>query len=275
MNRASLWDRLAEQVGLGPRFCGSPGHRKLQSWIDRELQADQRLDHHFHETFFGRSVQCVNFAGRFPGTRPGRVLLGTHYDTRPWADEDPDPRCRRMPVIGANDGASGVALLLELSGWLRSERNRPTVDLVFFDAEDWHGIDDKTVSLGARRFAADRDVPDSAIVVDMIGARDLTINFDVSVITDPRSIELSMELHRLGRSLKLPPFGREPRLHHVSDDHLPFFERGVPSALLIDMDFPQWHTVSDTLEVCDARSIAAVGVLLQRYLEFAEIRERV
>ncbi|MEM6531466.1 MAG: M28 family peptidase [Myxococcota bacterium] len=265
-----IWQNLVDQVAFGPRFCGSPGHRRLQVWIDRRLRADARLDHRFTESFFGESVECVNFVGRYEGQVPGRILLGTHYDTRPWADEDPDLKRRRDPVLGANDGASGVALLMELAGWLLADRERPTVDLVFFDAEDWHGIDGKQVSLGAERFAQVQAQPDAVVVVDMIAAQNLSINFDVSVVSHPPSLELTFALHRLGRALGLSAFSREPRLHQVTDDHLPFLTRGVPSCLLIDMDFPQWHTVSDTLEVCDARVVAEIGTLLMQFLKSGE-----
>ncbi|MEM6732284.1 MAG: M28 family peptidase [Myxococcota bacterium] len=214
-----------------------------------------RNDHTFEHDFFGKTVRCHNFVGRFPGERPGTLLLGTHYDTRPHADCDPRPERRLEPVPGANDGASGVAVLLSLVDWLRDESRRPTVDLTLFDAEDWHQIDGNWVSLGARRFveANEAELPDAVLVLDMIGAQGLNVQFDLSVRDHPPSMEWGLALHRLARAEGVLPFCRqeETPLTWVQDDHTPFLERGIRSCLMIDMDYPVWHTVDDTLEQCD------------------------
>ncbi len=248
------WRLLLEQVGFGPRFPGCAGHREMHRWLDAQLDGCERHDHTFEERFFGELARCRTFVARFPGNRPGRLMLGTHYDTRPVADCDPDPAKRTQPVPGANDGASGTAVLLSLREWLENSPERPTVDLAFFDAEDWHEVDGKEVSLGARHYVEslqDDALPDGLLILDMIGGRGLRVQFDLSVHAHEPSLELSVAVHRLAHRLGLSAFTDEPELLWVQDDHLPFLERGVPSCLLIDMGYPEWHTVSDLPAACD------------------------
>ena len=200
--------RILEQHALGPRFVGNAGHaaaqKLLASWLGG---ADAYREHIFTECFFGTTVTCKNLWARFDGDRPGRVLLGTHYDTRPWADRDAEEARRRDPVPGANDGGSGVAVLAELAAELEERRDRPTVDIVFFDAEDWHEIDGKEVSLGARAFVAHllaSDVPDGVIIVDMVGGKNLMLDVDVNCQDHDPSYRLTLSLFQLGHALGLP-----------------------------------------------------------------------
>lgn len=266
---SSAWGLLLEQMAFGPRFVGSEGHRRVQRWLDQALRDCERHDHRFEEDFYGRRAQCCTFVARFPGARPGRLMFGTHYDTRPVADCDPDPARRSDPVPGANDGASGTAILLALRPWLEAHAERPTVDLVFFDAEDWHEVDGKEVSLGARRFVAslaNPELPDALVVFDMVGARGLRVQLDLSIHAHAPSVELSVTIHRLGRDLGLQAFASEPEPVWVHDDHVPFVERNVPSCLLIDMRYPHWHTVSDLPEVCDPEALAEMEHLARELI---------
>jgi glutaminyl-peptide cyclotransferase len=265
--------RLVEQWSLGPRFAGSPGHRAAHELLGSYLAgADWLRPQRFVETFFGEPVSCCNLWGHFVGERPGRLLLGSHFDTRPWADRDEDPARRRDPVPGANDGASGVALLAELAAALPNRRCRPSVDIVFFDAEDWHDIDGKQVSIGARHFASQlsaADRPDAVIIVDMIGGRALTLDVDLTCQQHDASSDLTLALFQLGRSLELPAFSlAKPQPYKwIGCDHSPFMEAGIPSAILIDIDYPPWHTVHDLPEHCDAGGLAEIGCLLENLLE--------
>jgi hypothetical protein len=266
------WRRLEQQHALGPRHVGSPGHaqaqRLLTSWLGK---ADYFREHAFEAAFFGREVTCRTLWGRFNGTSPGRLLLGSHYDTRPWADRDPDPARRQEPVPGANDGASGVALLAELATELATRRDRPTVDIVLFDAEDWHEIDGHEVSLGARRFVEEMegvDRPDAAIIVDMIAGRDLKLDVDVNCQDHPPSYDLTLSLFRLGHQLGLPAFDlqKEHPYKWIGCDHSPFAAMDIPSAILIDIDYPPWHTVADVPEACAPESMAQIARLLEAYV---------
>jgi glutaminyl-peptide cyclotransferase len=264
--------RIVAQHELGPRFAGSLGHARahelLSGWL---ASADERKDHLFDAEFFGKSVACKNLWGRFRGNEPGRILLGTHFDTRPWADRDGDPARQKLPVPGANDGGSGVALLAELATLLESRRDRPTVDIVFFDAEDWHDIDGHEVSLGARRFVGDldpRDRPDAVVIVDMVGGKNLTLDIDVTCQDHDPSYALTLSLFQLGRVLELPAFSlKKPQPYKwIACDHSPFSAAGIPSAILIDIDYPEWHTTEDLPDRCDPDSLAQVGRLLEAFL---------
>lgn len=261
--------RLESQAALGPRFVGSPGHVRVQELLRGWLSgADALREHSFESTFFGRQERVINFVAHYEGERPGRLLLGTHYDTRPWADRDPDPQRRKEPVLGANDGASGTALLVELGTQLCERRARPSIDIVLFDAEDWHEIDGKEVSLGSRELVAALDAaqrPDAVIVVDMIAGRDLMLDVDFSCEEHGPSYDLVLDLFRLGRGLSLPAFGMDkPQPYKwISCDHTPFREAGIPTALLIDIDYPPWHTTDDSPRHCDAASLGQVATLLE------------
>jgi Zn-dependent M28 family amino/carboxypeptidase len=174
-------------------------------------------------------------------------------------------------VPGANDGGSGVALLAELALELAARRDRPTVDVVFFDAEDWHEIDGKEVSLGARRFAADlapADRPDVVLIVDMVAGRDLVLDVDLSCQDHPPSYDLTLLLFQLGRGLGLPAFSmKKPQPYKwIGCDHTPFREAGIPSAILIDIDYPPWHTTADVPEACAPESLAQIGRVLEGFV---------
>ncbi len=269
---AAALARIEAQHGLGPRSVGSAGHRAAQDLLAEWLQnADAFRAHAFDDLFFGERVTCRNLHGRFAGERRGRILLGTHYDTRPWADRDPDPGRRREPVPGANDGGSGVALLCELAPLFVHRRDRPTVDVVLFDAEDWHDIDGKQVSLGARRFVDDLapdERPDRVLIVDMVAGRDLMLDVDVSSEDHDASYRLTLEVFKLGAALKLPAFAlKKPHPYKwVECDHAPFRRAGMASALLIDLDYPEWHTTRDLPAACDAASLAQVARFLEAFV---------
>jgi Zn-dependent M28 family amino/carboxypeptidase len=267
--------RIEDQHALGARFAGSPGHARAQELLASWLScADRASEHSFEERFFGETVTVRNLWGRFHGERDGRLLLGTHYDTRPWADRDPREERRKDPVPGANDGGSGAALLGELAGELCERRDRPTVDIVLFDAEDWHEIDGKEVSLGARRFVEDLpppDRPDRVVILDMIGGRDLMLDVDVNCQLHAPSFSLTRELFELGSALGLPAFGlaKEHPYKWIGCDHSPFQAAGIPTAILIDIDYPPWHTVSDLPEACDPASLEQIARVVDA-LVFAE-----
>ncbi|MBI5510040.1 MAG: M28 family peptidase [Deltaproteobacteria bacterium] len=264
--------RLVLQHELGPRFVGSPGHGRAQELLRGWLAAaDVAGEQVFVERFFDREVTCRNLWGEFAGDQPGRLLLGSHYDTRPWADLDPDEARRREAVPGANDGGSGVALLCELAVELKERRNRPTVQVVLFDAEDWHEIDGKEVSLGARHFAAELagpERPDAVIVVDMVGGRDLMLDVDVNCQAHDPSYRLTLGLFQLGHALALPACSLKKAHPYkwIGCDHTPFMAAGIPTALLIDLDYPEWHTTADRPAACAAESLGQMGSLLDAFL---------
>ncbi len=163
--------------------------------------------------------------------------------------------------------ASGTALLCELTELLKHNRQRPTIDIVCFDAEDWHDIDGKEVSLGARRFVEDLEAnekPDAVLVVDMVAGKNLMLDVDVNCQQHDLSYDFTLNIFRLGRALGLPCFAlaKSHPYKWVGCDHTPFMSAGMPSAILIDLDYPPWHTTQDSLEQCDPGSLAQIGRFL-------------
>lgn len=262
--------RLTELQALGARYCGGPGHAAAQDLLREWLAvADETREHRFTEPFFGKDVACANLWGRLRGDKPGTILLLTHYDTRPWANRDPVDT--KAPVPGANDGGSGTVLLAELAQTLAAQRSRPTVDLLFCDAEDFGEIDGKTFGLGAERFVAamaDDQRPDACLEVDMVGGVDAVLDVDVSCQEHSESFDLTLGLFQLGRSLGLSLFSMKK--HHpykwIACDQIPFMRAGIPTALFMDLDYPEWHTRADTIDACSAASLAQIAQVLLAWI---------
>jgi glutaminyl-peptide cyclotransferase len=174
-----------------------------------------------------------------------------------FADQDPDPSQHTNPVPGANDGASGVAVLLELARTL-PEDTRP-IWLVFFDAEDNGNIDGWDWILGSREFVKNNSIqPEAVIVVDMIGDADLNIYKERN--SNPALTDEVWETAKgLGYENKFIPQYK----HSMLDDHMPFLQAGMPAIDIIDFDYPYWHTTHDTPDKVSAESLQVVGETLQ------------
>ncbi len=264
---------LEHQCDLGPRLPGSPGHAALQDFV--EAFADS-LGLSFTRLCFDQAMP--GDAGVLTlcnlvitcGTGDGQALwLGAHYDTRPKCDLDPDPVKAAQPLPGANDGASGVAVLLHLAEIFAAEPPGRPVVLIFFDGED-SGVSGDLSSwcLGSSRMAARWDDfgsplagsrPEGLIVVDMVGERGLDLPYEMmSLQTSGGWLEA---LYTRAAEMELRAFRPEPG-RFVYDDHAPFIEQGIRAVDLIDMDFPEWHTAGDVPAVCDPASLEEVGRLL-------------
>ncbi len=250
------------QVALGDRIPGSPSHAKVVAWIQAELQKAGWTPQMQDATLMGHPIQ--NIVARQAGSNiPNRpwIILGAHYDTRIYADQDPDPQKRTQYVPGANDGASGVAILLELARSL--PKDLPVqVWLVFFDAEDNGDIPGWDWLLGSQAFVASlTSKPDAAVVVDMVGDKDLNIYLERN--SNPAiSAEIWAEAAKLGykQFIPLPKYA-------MLDDHTPFLQEGIPAVDIIDFDYPYWHTTADTPDKVSGASMKAVGDTLAAWLE--------
>ena len=268
--------RILEEFALkGERYPGAPKRGGIiQELAGRLRKVGAKVD---LQAF--RSVSPIddvgydfkNIIARFEPERPQRVLLGTHFDTRSVADLDPSLALRDKPILGANDGTSGVALLLELARHLRGILKSKSygVDIVLFDAEDL-GTRERLdgFSRGAKFFAkrlSQKQVKRyvAAIVVDMVGEKGLRLKREAYSMS--KAGELTNLIWRYGRERSPQTFVTE-RGGGVIDDHLPLLERGIPSTLLIDLDYPQWHTSQDTVDKCSAKSLDVVGDTLEMYL---------
>ena len=245
------------QCEIGPRVVGTVGVQKAAAYIEAELKREGWQVE--RQTFVYRGVAGQNVVAR-QGTGP-IVILGTHYDTRSVADRD--PVAPTLPVPGANDGASGVAVLLEMARALDVAYADVEVWLVFFDAEDQGGIDGWPFSVGSAYMAQDLAVQAQAIVVvDMVGDTEQQI-----FLRQNSDRELAQSIWAVAEGLgygdRFIPEWRGP----ITDDHVPFLKQGMPAALVIDFDYEYWHTTADTLDKVSPDSLHAVGHVLETWLE--------
>jgi hypothetical protein len=270
---------IRRQVAFGPRIPGSPGHAQQLRWMESVLEplADSVFRQPFEwthpqdSTIRLRGVNLVASFGLRPA-RPARVLFAAHYDTRAFADRDPRPEAREYPVPGANDGGSGVAVLLELARNLAErEPEGPGVDLVFFDLED-AGTDSAAggpvvpYALGSEAFVVRNPAyrPAWGVLVDMVCDRRLRIPREAySQARAPRVMDrVWAAARRAGATAFVDAPGGA-----VIDDHIAFLRAGVPMVNLIHQPFPPtWHTTSDLPESCGPESLRQVGQTLVELL---------
>lgn len=247
------------QEAFGPRPTGSQAGWATGAYIIEELE---RLGWTVEtQEFVFQGVPGRNVIGK-AGQGPV-VIIGAHYDTRPVADRDPNPDDREQPILGANDGGSGVAVLLEIARVLDRERLDRQVWLTFFDAEDRGRLDGWPFSVGAREMAQSLVIrPQAVVVVDMVGDADQNIYYERN--SDP---ELSAELWAIAADLGYSDTIISQPKYTIIDDHLPFIEQGIPSVDMIDFDYPYWHTLEDTADKVSPTSLERVGRTLEVWLE--------
>jgi Zn-dependent M28 family amino/carboxypeptidase len=243
-------------MALGPRTPGSSAHAQAIQYVEAELEEAGWRVHLQQTTWNGFDVR--NIVASRSDADP-QIILGAHYDSRLQADQDPGPG-RSEPVPGANDGASGVAVLLELARTLRADS--VPVWLVFFDAEDNGGLDGRDWIMGSRAFAASLTFkPQAVIVLDMIGDADLNVYYEAN--SDPAlEAEIWSQAAELGYGSLFIPKTR----FSMIDDHTPFLEAGILAVDLIDFDYPYWHTAADTADKVSAHSLEAVGRTLEAWI---------
>jgi len=276
---------LEEQVAFGPRMPGAEGHERQLTWMKALLEslAEQVIEQEFSATTaFGGPHDFTNLVAIFSANAPGPItLIGAHWDTRPQADEDPDPARRTEPVPGANDGASGVAILLELAHILHREPPARPVYLAFFDAEDSGRVGSGLIYQGyclgsaylVQHWPGELPQPDRAVVLDLVGGT-AKHNPRVPVRTDrggndyfdlriernslQQAPDLVNEIWTLAENLGHTAFQRSTQ-SAIIDDHLPFLAAGIPAVDIIDYPPPIWHTVDDTPEYCSPTALRQVG----------------
>ncbi len=257
------WDHLGKIVSIGPRPAGSPGIRQLRAYITRQMSAIGLTVQ--EQTFTAETpqgpVEMANLVVRLPGRRPEKILLTGHYDTKPF---------RAFPFVGANDGGSSAAFLVELARVLKDRPREFTWELVWFDGEEafcanWTdcgrpGAPDNTY--GSRHYVkAAQDAGSIAsiramILVDMIAERDARF-FRESRSTAWLKDIIWATAGELGHRAMFPELETL-----IEDDHWPFLEAGVDAVDIIDLDYAPWHTAADTIDKLSARSLQAVGDVL-------------
>ena len=245
------------QVAFGPRIPGSEGHTQVQDWIREELEsADWQVEIQSSESF-GHPVE--NIVAKRGDDQP-QIIIGAHYDSRMFADHDSDPANLSKPAPGANDGASGAAVLLGLARSLPEDT--VPVWLVFFDAEDNGRIEGWDWILGSREFVRLNPVqPRAVVILDMVGDADLNIYKELN--SDPT---LTDSIWAVAKGLGYEKQFIPEYNHSMIDDHMPFLEAGIPAVDIIDFDYPYWHTVQDTPDKVSAGSLQAVGETVRAWV---------
>lgn len=254
---ALAFEHAAAQMQWVPRDTGSPGWQQCGDYVVAQLKAQGWTA---EEQFFDyQGTRCRNIIGK-RGSGP-YVIIGAHYDSRRQADNDPDPNKRTQPVPAANDGASGVAVLLELARVLKPEALGRTVWLAAFDAEDDGGLGGWDWIAGSRYMAAHLSSPPQAtIVLDMIGDANQQIYYERN--SDP---SIRQAIWSVAADLGYTSFVTQERFT-MEDDHTSFLQRGYRAVDIIDFDYPSWHTTADTLDKISAASLEAVGRTIETWL---------
>ena len=257
--------RVVYQVEQGPRISGTPGNAAVREWIAKECaRLGGRVEQQaFMDSSLGTPLLLTNVIARFGPTEGRRILLCAHFDTRPWSDRDPDPTKRSLPVPGANDAGSGVAVLLEVAELMSRRAPSIGVDLVFFDGEDLgNAANGEQFSLGAKGYAARLPAvgeparPIAGFLFDMVGDKDLAIYHEATSAL--RASNLVALVTEAARATGARSFHDEPR-YTIIDDHIPLLDAGLPTVDIIDFEYPAWHTHRDTPDQVSAESLAEVS----------------
>lgn len=276
---------LKQICDFGPHPAGSDANTRLRRFMAKHFEkAGAKL---VEQPFTGvdprsaEKVAMVNLVASWNPDRRDRVVIGAHYDSRPFPDQDPDPAKRTIPFLGANDPGSGMALLMEIANHLDKLPTPWGVDLVLFDGEELVYGKDGEYFLGSKVFARTyADGVDSrnlksryaaGIVLDMVGDRNLKLDQEeYSVSLAPGLVR---EVWGVARQLKASAF-RQRVGAAVLDDHLPLNNAGIPTIDIINFGYPYWHTSADTPDKLSAASLEQVGRVVTAWLAQPRRRTR-
>lgn len=277
-NADSAYRYIADQVAFGARVPGTPAHDATRDYIVSKLRSladTMMIQEGVVENYLGEKVQISNIIAGFRPDVPRRIVLAAHWDTRPWADQSKDAEDRAMPVPGANDGGSGVGVLLEIARQLAQKPARVGVDLIFFDAEDSGksgGFDtaEETWCLGSQ-YWADHMVPYTAdnlpvygILLDMVGGANAKFYYDLFSTQNAQNacVKVWSEAEALGLVDMFPRTVGGV----ITDDHVFMTRAGIPTTVIIELNNaetstfpPYWHTTDDTMENISRTTLQGVG----------------
>ncbi|PKK84634.1 MAG: hypothetical protein CVT49_02095 [candidate division Zixibacteria bacterium HGW-Zixibacteria-1] len=272
-NGERAFQYIEKQVSFGPRVPGSENSRKCREYLMQffdSLGADINTMQFVHnDKRTGKPIEMINVLASFAGSDPGdqkKYLLAAHYDSRPRAEYDPDSTKRENWIDGANDGASGVAVLMELANLFAVQRPRVGIDLVLLDGEDYGppGRLDEYF-LGAKEMVK-RNIKDKyhfALVIDMIGDRDLKIYREE--FSNKYSSQVTDMVWKIAANLGEAAFVDSVG-YAIHDDHLSFMTIRLQAAVIIDFDYKYWHTTEDTPDKCSPQSLQSVGNVVANLL---------
>ena len=262
------WEHLRQIVAFGPRPAGSAALEQTRAYIRKQLAgAGVRVtEQAWTDQTPAGAINMVNLIATIPGASKDRLIIAGHYDTK---------RFREFRFVGANDGGSSAAFLLELARALERRKNALTIELLFLDGEEaigeWQGTDN---TYGSRHYVQVARQNGSLasikalVLVDMIADRDLQITRELN-----STPWLAAIVRDAAGAQKLGAYFRGVEMA-LEDDHLPFLKAGVPAVDLIDFEFPAWHTAGDTLDAVSARSFQIVGDVVLAALPRIEARVR-
>jgi Zn-dependent M28 family amino/carboxypeptidase len=268
-------DLVRWQVSFGPRLPGTGQHRLFIDALSSRLKphADELYMQDFPIFFREKDTPCTNIiavkkaAGK---PRTGPLLVGTHFDTRLVADNETDPVLRIHPIPGANDGGSGTAILLHLLPLVQEREFGRDIHFVFFDAEDVGNIDGLEFSTGAG-FLADHPLPqapDSVLILDMVGGAHPVLDIDAHLLVKPH-LGFALDIVRLAEKISFQPLleSKAEKYKYIICDHSPFVKKRIPSFILIDIDYPEWHTQRDLPEAMSGDSLVRVEDFVLAFFE--------
>jgi hypothetical protein len=279
----SAYAYVVRQLAFGPRVMNTPAHEKCEAYLVKVLKSftpDVILQKGTVKAYDGTPLKFTNITASFGPAGNNRIILASHWDSRPFADHDPIPANRRKPIEGANDGASGVGILLEIARQLHETPPPQGVDLVLFDAEDYGPPQDEEIAenaedywgLGSQYWANNPPRPDYyaryGILLDMVGAPDATF------LMEGYSVDYASDVLRhvwdIANRAGFGGYFRYTRGGYITDDHLPVNRiRRIPMIDIIHLDqdsptgfYPYWHTTGDNLSQIDKTTLDVVGKTL-------------
>lgn len=278
-NSDSAYSYVAAQVDMGPRVPGTESHRLCRRFIENKLQqAGAVLS--FQDTAIirnGKEIKVHNIHARFNPQAKKSVMLLAHYDTRPWADQESDPALKSRPIDGANDGASGVAVLLEIARHIRELPASTGIEMLFVDQEDaGNNDDDDSWCIGSQLWAESKIMPykrpEYAILLDMVGAHDARFHREYFSYTYAKPVvdRVWNTASRLGYGDRFP----SETAGAVNDDHIHLIQAGIPAIDIIECNNPRtgsfnpsWHTLSDNIDNIDPQTLKIVGEVILETLK--------
>jgi Zn-dependent M28 family amino/carboxypeptidase len=282
-------EHIANQVALGPRPTGSAEIHQAGDIILEYLDSlGWETSEDWHTVDFGPFLVPVRNLVASIGSG-STILIGAHYDSRIYASRDPDTARTQQRVIGANDAGSGVGVLMELARVISQHyRANNEIRLVFFDAEDnggiepwiqWSqmsGIGSNGWLIGSSFYATGLDLQaeeiEYMILLDMVG--DMNQRFPMEGFSIQAAPDLTNAIWATAAELGYGEYFVQATGGSITDDHVPFLQRGIPAVDIIDLDYPHWHTTEDTLDKVSSMSLERVGRVLQMYLEQTGAIER-
>lgn len=269
---SNAYNLVKKQCDFGPRVPGTPAHSKCALWLEQELKksCDSTIVQEGNVTTFdGKKLNIKNLIGIINPSSKTRILLLSHWDCRPWADNDPDPSKHKEPVMGANDAASGVAVLLELARIMKEKKPSIGVDILLVDAEDW-GEDNNEDSwaLGTQYWAKNMHAanysPQFGILLDMVGAKGAKFSKELMSLQYAPSVV--NEVWDIAQQSGFGSYFDNNAGGAITDDHIVVNEAGIKCIDIIDMRddgnsgfFDGWHTTGDTLDKIDPAVLKVVG----------------